>query len=81
MFEITPQPSRENRSNNKVATLRFAPKARENFWGPNPHQKKNPSGKNHHQSQKSSPLFEAIAEDMTEEEIALSISTPGYHMN
>jgi cysteine synthase A len=29
----------------------------------------------------SSPLFEAIAEDMTEEEIALSISTPGYHMN
>jgi cysteine synthase len=28
----------------------------------------------------SSPLFETIAEDMTEEEIALSLSTPGYHM-
>ena len=29
----------------------------------------------------SSPLFEAIAEEMTEEEIALSKSTPGYHMS
>jgi len=29
----------------------------------------------------SSPLFETIAEDMTEEEIALSLSTPGYHMH
>jgi len=28
----------------------------------------------------SSPLFEGIAEDMTEEETALSKSTPGYHM-
>jgi cysteine synthase A len=28
----------------------------------------------------SSPLFEGIAEEMTEEEIALSLSTPGYHM-
>ncbi len=28
----------------------------------------------------SSPLFEAIEEDMTEEEIALSLSTPGFHM-
>jgi len=28
----------------------------------------------------SSPLFDDIAEDMTEEEIALSLSTPGYHM-
>ncbi len=28
----------------------------------------------------SSPLFEAIEEEMTEEEIALSLSTPGYHM-
>lgn len=28
----------------------------------------------------SSPLFEAIEEVMTEEEIALSLSTPGYHM-
>ena len=28
----------------------------------------------------SSPLFESIAEDMTEEEVALSKSTPGYHM-
>ncbi len=28
----------------------------------------------------SSPLFETIEEDMTEEEIALSLSTPGYHM-
>jgi cysteine synthase A len=28
----------------------------------------------------SSPLFETIVEDMTEEEIALSLSTPGYHM-
>jgi cysteine synthase A len=28
----------------------------------------------------SSPLFESIEEDMTEEEIALSKSTPGYHM-
>jgi cysteine synthase A len=26
------------------------------------------------------PLFEKIVEDMTEEEIALSLSTPGYHM-
>ncbi|MEC7192161.1 MAG: cysteine synthase, partial [SAR324 cluster bacterium] len=28
----------------------------------------------------SSPLFEGISEDMTEEEIALSKSTPGYQM-
>jgi cysteine synthase A len=28
----------------------------------------------------SSPLFEGIAEDMTPEEIALSLSTPGFHM-
>ncbi len=28
----------------------------------------------------SSPMFEGIAEDMTEEEITLSLSTPGYHM-
>ena len=28
----------------------------------------------------SSPLFAEIAEDMTEEEIALSRSTPGYQM-
>lgn len=28
----------------------------------------------------SSPLFEGIVEDMTEEEIALSRSTPGFHM-
>lgn len=28
----------------------------------------------------SSPLFETIVEDMTEEETALSLSTPGYHM-
>jgi cysteine synthase A len=28
----------------------------------------------------SSPLFEGISEDMTGEEIALSMSTPGYHM-
>jgi cysteine synthase A len=28
----------------------------------------------------SSPLFEGIAEDMTEDEVALSMSTPGYHM-
>ena len=28
----------------------------------------------------SSPLFEGIVEDMTEEEIALSLSTPGFHM-
>lgn len=28
----------------------------------------------------SSPLFEGIPEDMTEEELALSKSTPGYHM-
>jgi cysteine synthase A len=28
----------------------------------------------------SSPLFETIEEEMTEEEIALSLSTPGYHM-
>ena len=28
----------------------------------------------------SSPLFETIVEDMSEEEIALSLSTPGYHM-
>jgi cysteine synthase A len=28
----------------------------------------------------SSPLFETIEEDMTEEEVALSLSTPGYHM-
>ena len=29
----------------------------------------------------SSPLFEGIEEEMTEEEIALSKSTPGYHMS
>ena len=28
----------------------------------------------------SSPLFEGIVEDMSEEEIALSLSTPGFHM-
>lgn len=28
----------------------------------------------------SSPLFSAIAEDMSEEEIAISLSTPGFHM-
>ncbi len=28
----------------------------------------------------SSPLFEGVAEDMTEEETALSLSTPGFHM-
>jgi len=28
----------------------------------------------------SSPLFEGISEDMTEEEVALSMSTPGYQM-
>lgn len=28
----------------------------------------------------SSPLFEGIQEDMTEEEVALSLSTPGFHM-
>ncbi len=28
----------------------------------------------------SSPLFEGIAEDMTDEETALSQSTPGFHM-
>ncbi|MCP5081227.1 MAG: pyridoxal-phosphate dependent enzyme [Alphaproteobacteria bacterium] len=28
----------------------------------------------------SSPLFEGIAEDMTDDETALSLSTPGYHM-
>jgi len=28
----------------------------------------------------SSPLFEGVAEDMTEEEKALSLSTPGYQM-
>ena len=28
----------------------------------------------------SSPLFESIVEDMSEEEVALSLSTPGYHM-
>ena len=28
----------------------------------------------------SSPLFEGIPEDMTEDELALSLSTPGYHM-
>ena len=28
----------------------------------------------------SSPLFEGIAEDMTDEEVVLSKSTPGYHM-
>lgn len=28
----------------------------------------------------SSPLFESIPEDMTEEEVALSMSTPGFHM-
>ena len=28
----------------------------------------------------SSPLFEGIEENMTEEEVALSLSTPGFHM-
>lgn len=28
----------------------------------------------------SSPLFDGVAEDMTDDEIALSLSTPGYHM-
>ena len=28
----------------------------------------------------SSPLFEAVEEEMTQEEIALSLSTPGFHM-
>jgi cysteine synthase len=28
----------------------------------------------------SSPLFEGVAEEMTDEEMALSLSTPGYHM-
>ena len=28
----------------------------------------------------SSPLFEGIPEEMSDEEIALSKSTPGYHM-
>ena len=28
----------------------------------------------------SSPLFEGIPEEMTEEEVALSLTTPGYHM-
>ena len=28
----------------------------------------------------SSPLFEGILEDMSDEEVALSHSTPGYHM-
>jgi cysteine synthase A len=28
----------------------------------------------------SSPLFEGIAEEMSDEEIALSKSTPGFHM-
>lgn len=28
----------------------------------------------------SSPLFEGIPEDMSEDEVALSLSTPGYHM-
>jgi cysteine synthase A len=28
----------------------------------------------------SSPLFEGIAENMTPEETALSLSTPGFHM-
>ena len=28
----------------------------------------------------SSPLFEGVAEEMTDEEIALSKSTPGYQM-
>ena len=28
----------------------------------------------------SSPLFEGVEEDMTEEEISLSLSTPGFHM-
>ena len=28
----------------------------------------------------SSPLFEGIPDDMTEEEVALSLSTPGFHM-
>jgi len=29
----------------------------------------------------STPLFEGIAEDMTEEEVALSRSTPSFHMD
>lgn len=29
----------------------------------------------------SSPLFEGIGDDMNEEEIALSLSTPGFHLN
>lgn len=29
----------------------------------------------------SSPLFESIPEDMSDDEIALSLSTPGYHMS
>ena len=29
----------------------------------------------------STPLFEGIAEDMTDEEIAISQSTPGYQMS
>jgi cysteine synthase A len=28
----------------------------------------------------STPLFEKIAEDMTEEEVALSLSTPGFQL-
>ena len=28
----------------------------------------------------SSPLFEGVAEEMTDDEIALSLSTPGFHM-
>jgi cysteine synthase A len=28
----------------------------------------------------SSPMFEGIVEGMTEEEVALSLSTPSYHM-
>jgi cysteine synthase A len=28
----------------------------------------------------SSPLFAGIAEDMTDEEVALSLSTPGFQM-
>jgi cysteine synthase A len=28
----------------------------------------------------SSPLFEGVAEDMTDEEVALSKSTPGFQM-
>ena len=27
-----------------------------------------------------SPLFEGVPEDMTEDELALSLSTPGFHM-